>query len=128
MEEKIKPVVRAPTRRERLREGRGFSLEEINRAGLTIHQAKKLEIPIDTRRKTAHVRNIQTLKEYFRAPLPLQEISGIGKVAEENLRSAGILDAYDLAYADITSLAEEAPHSKQTLKKWQSEAKKLLNK
>jgi len=52
MKEEIKPVVYASTRKHGIREGRGFSLEEIKRAGLTLHQAKTLEIPIDKRRKT----------------------------------------------------------------------------
>ena len=126
MEEKIKPVVYTSTRKQRIREGRGFSLEEIKRAGLTLHETKMLEIPIDKRRRTAHLKNVQTLKEQFRTSISLPEIRGIGKVTQEELKRAGILDAYDLANADINTLAEKVSHSKKTLKRWQSEAKRLL--
>lgn len=128
MEEKIKPVVYTPTRKPRIREGQGFSLEEIKRAGLTFREAKRLEIPIDKRRGTMHLKNVQTLKECFRTSIPLAEIRGIGKATEKELKSAGILDAYDLAQADINTLADKIPHSKKTLKRWQNEARKLPRK
>ncbi len=128
MEEEITPVVYASTRKPRIRRARGFSLEEIMRAGLTVHEAKMLEIPIDKRRRTAHLENVQTLKEHFETSIPLSEIRGIGKATEEELKKAGILDVYDLAHADINILAEKVPHSKKTLKRWQVEARKLLSK
>ena len=128
MEEEIKPVVYASTRKTWIREGRGFSLEEIKRAGLTSHEAKMLEIPVDKRRRTTHLKNVQTLKEHFGTSIPLSDIRGIGKATEEELKRAGILDAYDLAYADINTLAEKVPYSKKTLKRWQGEAGKLLRK
>jgi predicted flap endonuclease-1-like 5' DNA nuclease len=128
MEEETKPVVYAATREKQIREGRGFSLEEIKRAGLTLHKAKLLEIPIDQRRRTTHLKNVETLKEHLQIPIPLTGIKGIGKATEEELKSAGILDAYDLANADIDTLAENVPRSKKTLKGWQREAQKLLKK
>ncbi|MFQ6064694.1 MAG: ribosomal protein L13e [Candidatus Bathyarchaeia archaeon] len=128
MEEEIKPVVYASTQKHGIREGRGFSLEEINRAGLTLDETKMLKIPIDKRRTTAHLNNIQTLKEHFGTSIPLPEISGIGKTTEEKLKRAGISDAYDLAHADINTLAEKVPYSSKTLKRWQGEARKLLRK
>jgi large subunit ribosomal protein L13e len=126
MAEEIKPGVYAPTHKKQVREGRGFSLEEIKLAGLTFHEAKRLEIPIDQRRRTAHPKNVETLKEHLQTPIPLTEIKGIGKATEEELKSAGILDAYDLANVDIDALAEKVPSSKKTLKGWQREAQKLL--
>ena len=128
MEEEIKSIVYTPTRKPQIREGRGFSLGEIKRAGLTLHEAKMLEIPIDKRRRTAHLKNVQTLKEQFGTSILLPEIMGIGKATEEELKRAGILDAYDLAHTDISTLAEKVPHSKRTLKRWQDEARKLLRK
>ena len=128
MEEETKPVVYAATREKQIREGRGFSLEEIKRAGLTLHKAKLLEIPIDQRRRTTHLKNVETLKEHLQIPIPLTGIKGIGKSTEEELRKASILDAYDLATADIDTLAEKVSHSKKTLKGWQREAQKLLKK
>lgn len=128
MKGEIKPVVYAPTRKHGIREGRGFSLEEIQRAGLTLHGAKMLEIPIDNRRKTAHIKNVETLKEHFSMSIRLTEIRGIGKATEKQLMSEGIMDVCDLAHADINALAEKAPHSKRMLKRWQCEAEKLLGK
>lgn len=46
------------------RSGRGFSLEELKKAGLNTAEAKKLEIPVDKRRKTAYDQNIKTLKAF----------------------------------------------------------------
>ena len=128
MEEEIKPVVYASTRKRWMREGRGFSLGEIRRAGLTLHEAKRLGIPVDKRRRTTHLRNVQMLKEQFGTSISLSEIKGIGKATEEELKRVGIMDAYDLAYADINTLAEKIPYSRKTLKKWQGEAGKLLKK
>jgi len=88
MEEETKPVVYAATREKQIREGRGFSLEEIKRAGLTLHKAKLLEIPIDQRRRTTHLKNVETLKEHLQIPIPLTGIKGIGKATEEELKSA----------------------------------------
>jgi nucleotidyltransferase/DNA polymerase involved in DNA repair len=126
MEEEIKPAVYAPTRKKQVRDGRGFSLEEIKLAGLSLHKAKMLEISIDKRRRTTHPKNVETLKEHLRKPIPLTEIKGIGKATEDELKRAGILDAFDLANAEIDTLAEKVPRSKKTLKGWQREAEKLL--
>ncbi|MFQ5758061.1 MAG: ribosomal protein L13e [Candidatus Bathyarchaeia archaeon] len=128
MEEEIELVVYAPTRKKRIREGRGFSLEEIKRAGLTLHEAKMLEISIDKRRRTTHLKNVQKLKELFGTSIHLSEIRGIGRATEEELKRAGVLDAYDMAYADINTLAEKVPYSKKNLERWQGEARKLLRK
>jgi large subunit ribosomal protein L13e len=46
------------------RDGRGFSLEELEKAGLNKAEAKKLEIPVDKRRKTAHDQNVEAVKAY----------------------------------------------------------------
>lgn len=46
-----------------LKSGRGFSLSEIQEAGLTIHQARTLGVYLDSRRRTTHEFNIQTLKQ-----------------------------------------------------------------
>jgi hypothetical protein len=126
MEEEIKPIVYASTRNKQMRGGRGFSREEIKLAGLTLHRAKMLAIPIDKRRRTTHSKNVETLKGHLRKPVPLIEIKGIGKATEEELKKASILDAYDLAIADIDTLAEKTPHGKKSLKRWQREAQKLL--
>jgi len=43
------------------RPGRGFSLTEIEKAGLTWHQAQLLQIPVDRRRESAHAENVKVL-------------------------------------------------------------------
>lgn len=45
------------------RKGKGFSEEEIKKAGMTIAIAKKLKIVIDPRRKSAHDFNVAELKK-----------------------------------------------------------------
>jgi large subunit ribosomal protein L13e len=58
----IKPKIHRTDGKER--NGRGFSLEELKKAGLNKAEAKKLEIPVDKRRKTAHEQNVQKIKSY----------------------------------------------------------------
>ena len=58
----IKPKINKKDGKQR--EGRGFSAEELKKAGLTPAEAKKLEIPVDKRRKTAHDQNVETIKAY----------------------------------------------------------------
>lgn len=60
MQQKIRPIVFSPIYN-KPREGRGFSLKEIEEAGLSILLAKKLNIPIDRRRKSSHKENVQKL-------------------------------------------------------------------
>jgi ribosomal protein L13E len=48
----------------RQRSGKGFSLEEIKKAGLDQSEARKMEIPVDQRRKTAHDANVAELKAF----------------------------------------------------------------
>lgn len=124
----VSTIIYTPTRRPRIREGRGFSLGEIKRAGLTPHEAKRLGIYVDKRRKTLHPINVQTLKGFYSIVTPLTKIRGIGEVTQRQLINAGILDAYDLAHAEIDSLVKVVPQSKERLKKWQDEAKKLQKK
>ncbi len=45
------------------RPARGFSLGELKEAGLTIAEARRLGIPVDTRRKSKHEENVKRLKE-----------------------------------------------------------------
>jgi ribosomal protein L13E len=44
------------------RRGRGFSREEIRRAGLTPRQALKHGVIVDYKRKTGHDENVEALK------------------------------------------------------------------
>ena len=45
-------------------ESRGFSLTELKNAGLTKQDAKKIGIPLDVKRKSAHDENVATLKAH----------------------------------------------------------------
>jgi large subunit ribosomal protein L13e len=57
----VKPEVVKPDGK---RSGRGFSLEELKKADLNPAEAKKLELPVDRRRKTAHDQNVEAIKTY----------------------------------------------------------------
>lgn len=48
------------------RYGRGFSREELKKAGLNLREALKLDIPVDSRRKTAHKENVNTLRRFLK--------------------------------------------------------------
>jgi large subunit ribosomal protein L13e len=56
----IKPKILKPNGKQR--SGKGFSLEELKKAGLNPAEAKRLEIPADRRRKTAHDPNVEAIK------------------------------------------------------------------
>ena len=58
----IKPKILKPDGKQR--NGRGFSPEELKKAGLNPAEAKRLEIPVDRRRKTAHDPNVEAIKAY----------------------------------------------------------------
>lgn len=57
----LRPAVRCPTIRynTKLRQGRGFTLEEVKGAGLTKDWAKSIGIAIDYRRKNRTVEGLQ---------------------------------------------------------------------
>ena len=67
-----KPIVKAPILLRyagipprQYREGKGYSKGEIQAVGLTVHEARKLGIYVDSRRKTVHEENIERLKEWL---------------------------------------------------------------
>jgi len=49
---------------EKQRDGKGFSREELKKAGTNMTEALKLRIPLDPRRKTAHEENIEAVKAF----------------------------------------------------------------
>jgi large subunit ribosomal protein L13e len=55
-----KPLIFKKDRRQR--QGRGFSREEMKKAGMDSKRALKLKIPIDLRRRSLHEENVQSLK------------------------------------------------------------------
>jgi large subunit ribosomal protein L13e len=56
----IKPTINKKDGKQR--GGRGFSTEELKKAGLNLAEAKRLKIPVDKRRKTAHDQNVEVVK------------------------------------------------------------------
>jgi len=49
-------------RKGKKRSGRGFSPEELKKAGSDMREAVRLGIPVDPRRKTAHEENVEAAK------------------------------------------------------------------
>ncbi|MEM3565527.1 MAG: ribosomal protein L13e [Candidatus Bathyarchaeia archaeon] len=47
------------------RPGKGFSLRELKEVKLSLKQALKLGIPVDSRRRTVHEGNVEALKEFL---------------------------------------------------------------
>jgi ribosomal protein L13E len=56
----MEPKILKPGGRQRI--GRGFSPEELRKAGLNKIEAVRLGIPADLRRKTVHDENVEALK------------------------------------------------------------------
>ena len=48
------------------RRGRGFSLGELERAGISVDLAKRLGLYVDKRRKTVHEWNVEALKDFLK--------------------------------------------------------------
>jgi len=48
-------------------DGKGYSREELKKAGLSLTEAVKFHIPVDPRRKTAHEENVEALKPVIEA-------------------------------------------------------------
>jgi hypothetical protein len=90
----ISPMVFRP---ETVREGRGFSLAEVQAAGLNAGEAEVLGIPVDLRRKSMHEENVEILKEYIasakenelKVPKPKQTSKGQRGRAARSVTKAG---------------------------------------
>jgi ribosomal protein L13E len=59
----IKPIVFKKGGKQR--HGKGFSREELKKAGLSLKEASKLGIPADSRRATVHEGNINVIKGFL---------------------------------------------------------------
>ena len=49
--------------KQRIRVGRGFSKGELEMAGLSAGEARRVGIRVDSRRRTVHEGNVETLKQ-----------------------------------------------------------------
>jgi len=61
----VKPTIQRPNGK--TKSGKGFSPDELAKAGVTPFQAKQLGLPVDFRRKTAHESNVEALKAHSTA-------------------------------------------------------------
>lgn len=111
----------------RWRTGRGFSKKEINEAGLTFHKVRMLRLPIDKRRRTVHPGNVQLLRRHCTV-IPLTDIKGIGVEIALEMKEIGIISVQDLLYWDAAVLSEKIRPSVKILKKWQLQARQLVEK
>jgi large subunit ribosomal protein L13e len=109
-------------RNRKLRNGKGFSQDELKEMGLSFKQALKMGIPIDTRRSTKHEDNMEILKAHLGAArldrkkqkevttpkitLDLGKVKGIGPKLSEKLTKAGIKNANELAASSPEKIAE----------------------
>lgn len=125
--EKIEARVSRSMGARRWRKGRGFSLKEVYEAGLTLHKARMLNLPIDKRRGTSHNWNVQLLRRHCTV-IPLTEIKGIGQKIALEFKEAGITSVQDLTHCDVEGLSEKIRPSVGTLRKWQLEARRLVEK
>ena len=81
----IKSIVFKKDGKERY--GKGFSREELKKAGLNVREALKLSIPVDSRRKTVHEENVSTIKDFLKSN---KKVSKPQK--EENLKAKSALE------------------------------------
>jgi len=61
----IKPIIFKKGGKKRC--GKGFSREELKKVRLSLREALKLSIPIDSRRKTIHEENVNTIKNFLKS-------------------------------------------------------------
>lgn len=80
---KVEALVHSPEQRAHVRRGRGFSLNELKEAGLTLHDAKMFEIPVDKRRKSSHLENVETLKKNYEKITPKPKPEKPKKIIEK---------------------------------------------
>lgn len=59
------PEVVSPWYRHKPRRGKGFSLEELKAANISISQARASGLPVDGRRRSSRQENIKLLKKIF---------------------------------------------------------------
>ncbi|MFW9830574.1 MAG: ribosomal protein L13e [Candidatus Thorarchaeota archaeon] len=98
----FRPDIRAPQTGE-TRRGRGFSLQELKEAGISLQDARWMAIPIDTRRKTRHTENISTLQDFVKR---IKKLGKPAKVAKPKIKAEKPKAAKPKAKPIETDLAE----------------------
>jgi ribosomal protein L13E len=73
----VKPKVESPSGKQR--RGKGFSREELKKAGTNLTEALKLSIPVDSRRKTFHEENVEAVKNLLESKKPPPKAKPRGK-------------------------------------------------
>jgi len=132
----IKSVVK---RKRKAREGKGFSQKELKEVGLSLREALKLGIPIDTRRSTKHEENVIRLKAYVGAlrlepsvsekkvkTIELTKVKGIGPKTARKLKEAGIENANELATSSPQRVADTLGSSEVRATCFVEDARSLL--
>ena len=71
---------------DRIREGKGFSIGELEAAQLTVGKAKTMGIPVDTKRGTSHDENIEVLKEFLEEAADLEIVVEKPKMESNPIR------------------------------------------
>ena len=119
------------------RKGRGFSLRELQKAGITPLLARKLGIAVDLRRKSLRQENVEALKrieaekpakkeEKKETVVKLEDIKGVGPKKVEQFAKAGIKTANDLLKADLAEVSKKSGISVKVLERLIKEAEKLV--
>jgi large subunit ribosomal protein L13e len=143
--DKKEPTVKKPRKYLTLRKGRGFSLNEIKRAAIPLDDAKRLDLPIDTRRKSIHDQNVNILSAIYReiessrsegkieldltkkeAFKELKQLKGIKGNEAKLIVDAGIKSLKTLIEEEAYSLADDTKIEVEKIERWIEYAKVLL--
>lgn len=60
----VKPIITKPNGKQK--RGKGFSINELEAAGVSKQQAKQAKLPVDLRRKSQHDENVQSIKAHVK--------------------------------------------------------------
>lgn len=90
----ISPIVK---RGAKVKTGKGFSIDELTKAGLNVGEARHLGVPVDQRRSTSYPENVEALNEWiaearregFRVSRPKQSSKGQRGRAFRGMTSSG---------------------------------------
>ncbi|MFX1296202.1 MAG: ribosomal protein L13e, partial [Promethearchaeota archaeon] len=139
--------VKKPKKHLKSRKGRGFSLNEIKSAAISLDRAKKLPISIDFRRKSTHDENAKKLSALYREIVAMKsedkikldlsnkeafkafkQLKGIKSIEAKLLIEAGIRSLSSLIEEEPSSLSDDTKIGIGKIEKWIEQAKNLLKK